>query len=47
VSASPASSSNTHYRFPLYTFTLNPGAVKHALSKVHNIGDIHLDTPVM
>jgi hypothetical protein len=47
VSASPSATSNTHYRFPLHTFTYNESTNSHALQTIHNLGDIHLDTPTM
>lgn len=47
VSASPSASSNSHYRFPLYTFAYDGTTGRHTLETIHHIGDIQLDTPVM
>jgi hypothetical protein len=47
VSASPSATSNTHYWFPLYTFTYDATTERHALDTIHHFGDLHLDVPVM
>jgi hypothetical protein len=48
VSASPAATSNTHYRFPLYTFTYDTESETYETPpRIHHFGDLHLDAPVM
>jgi len=48
VSASPAATSNTHYRFPLYTFTYVTETTSYETPPaIHHFGDLHLDAPVM
>jgi hypothetical protein len=47
VSAAPPATSNTHYRFPLATFSYNEETDNYAMETIHHFGDLHLDTPLM
>ena len=38
---------DTNYQFPLYKLTSADGGANYALEAIYNMGDIHLDTPMV